>query len=348
MQRPTLVFIGGFLGAGKTTLMLRAAEILLNRRLRPALITNDQSRELVDTALATTAGFHTAEIAGGCFCCRFTDLIARIEDLARFEPQVILAEPVGSCTDISATVLQPIKALYRDRLHLAPFTVLVDPARAHAMAHKPDALTAYLFRNQIAEADFVCLNKVDLQYSEPALSGGIDFLLSAQTGFGVAQWLDAVLAGGESGKHILNVDYEVYAAAEAELGWLNWHAHLESREPLNAASLIGPFLDLLDAALTRKNIPISHCKILDRTDSAVLKASICHNGEEPFIHGDRTAAPASSHEIILNLRAEGDPLTLRDIVAQLSNELPGTLTVKLFDAFRPAPPVPHHRFTHAI
>ena len=45
----TYVTIGGFLGAGKTTAMLRLAELLSARGLRVGLITNDQSRGLVDT-----------------------------------------------------------------------------------------------------------------------------------------------------------------------------------------------------------------------------------------------------------------------------------------------------------
>ena len=70
---------------------------------------------------------------GGCFCCRFSDLMDSAERLRAHEPDVILAEPVGSCIDISATVLQPIKRYYGDRYRLAPFTVLVDPQRAHEL-----------------------------------------------------------------------------------------------------------------------------------------------------------------------------------------------------------------------
>ena len=45
------------------------------------------------------------EVAGGCFCCRFPDLLAAIRELqATAAPEFILAEPVGSCTDLAATV----------------------------------------------------------------------------------------------------------------------------------------------------------------------------------------------------------------------------------------------------
>ena len=99
------VMIGGFLGAGKTTAVLRAARTLTDRGLRVGLITNDQSTGLVDTAMLRSHGFAVEEIAGGCFCCRFPSLqeaAGRLDESTR--PDVFLAEPVGSCTDLVATV----------------------------------------------------------------------------------------------------------------------------------------------------------------------------------------------------------------------------------------------------
>src|ERR1041384_1697472 len=99
------VMVGGFLGSGKTTAMLRLAEhfTALGRRL--GLITNDKSTGRVDTSMVGAKGFPVEEITGGCFCCRFnslTDAADRLNRAAR--PDVFLAEPVGSCTDLRATV----------------------------------------------------------------------------------------------------------------------------------------------------------------------------------------------------------------------------------------------------
>ena len=43
---------------------------------------------------------------------------------------MFLAEPVGSCTDLAATVSYPLRRLYGDAYSIAPYSVLVDPARA--------------------------------------------------------------------------------------------------------------------------------------------------------------------------------------------------------------------------
>jgi len=163
-----LVLTGGFLGAGKTTLLLCAARLLHERGLRAAIITNDQGAALVDTRMAAASGFDAGEIAGACFCCRFGDFVAAAQSLLAVKPNVILAEPVGSCMDLSATVLQPLKQLYGAQFRLAPFSVLVDPQRAAEFA-QPDAdpQLAYLFHNQIAEADLVVYTKSDLYQTQP-------------------------------------------------------------------------------------------------------------------------------------------------------------------------------------
>jgi len=130
MSQTRLILVGGFLGAGKTTLLARAAERLSSSGLKVGLVTNDQAANLVDTQLLAQAGRQVRELSGGCFCCAFTQLVALCDKLvAEFNPDVILGEPVGSCADLSATVLQPIKKYCADRFLLSPFSVLADPDR---------------------------------------------------------------------------------------------------------------------------------------------------------------------------------------------------------------------------
>ena len=71
MAKARYIMVGGFLGAGKTTAILRLAEMLRDDGQRVGLITNDQSVNLVDTAVLAAHGFPVEEITGGCFCCRF-------------------------------------------------------------------------------------------------------------------------------------------------------------------------------------------------------------------------------------------------------------------------------------
>jgi hypothetical protein len=337
--------VGGFLGAGKTRLLLHAAEILRARGSRVALITNDQGGALVDTKLAAVSGVDTEEIVGGCFCCRFSDFVHAAERLREHKPEVILVEPVGSCIDISSTVLQPIKRLYGDRFRLAPFTVLVDPERAaELLAPDADPYLSYLFTNQIDEADLVCFSKADLYSEFPDLPSGFALRLSAVTGEGVQEWMQEVLAGSRvPGSRLLEVDYQRYADAEAALGWLNWQADLRLDQPLSPAQVVGPLLDDLDQRLSAHDVQIAHLKVLDESDSGFIKASLVRNGEEPTVQGALDASPADMHRLLINLRACGAPELLEDVVGQAAAGLPGKASVTHFECFRPAPPKPEYR-----
>src|SRR5207245_8929631 len=120
MKRLRFILIGGFLGAGKTTTMARLARSYRNRGQQVALVTNDQAQDLVDTTSLRAQGFAVEEVAGACFCCRFDDLVDKVGALQTHErPDVFLAEPVGSCTDLVATVVQPLRDLYGERFDVA-------------------------------------------------------------------------------------------------------------------------------------------------------------------------------------------------------------------------------------
>jgi hypothetical protein len=339
--------VGGFLGAGKTTLLLAAAARLRAMGRRVGVILNDQGGELVDTRLAEAAGFAAQEIIGGCFCCRFSEFMAAAERfVADSAPEFILAEPVGSCTDLSATILQPIKRYYGDRFRLAPLTVLVDPARAEELLG-PDAdpLASYLFGKQIAEADLVRFSKADLRQNFPQLAGVDARPLSARTGAGVDDWLEDVLSGEvTAGTRLLEIDYARYAEAEAALGWLNWHGELQPKRPLTPAAIIGPLLASLDRLLTGAAISIAHLKVFARSANGYVRAGICRNGDTPSIDGQLDAPPATRYTLTITLRATGAPETLSALVDRAIRDLDARFQVEHLEAFRPSPPVPEHRF----
>ena len=131
------------------------------------IVTNDQATDLVDTHALRAAGFDVGEVAGSCFCCNFNGLADAVEQLESHQrPDVILAEPVGSCTDIVATVVQPLRRLYQDKFAVAPYGVILKPSHGRKIltnatnaGFSPQA--AYIFKKQLEEADFVILNRID-------------------------------------------------------------------------------------------------------------------------------------------------------------------------------------------
>src|SRR5262245_2399136 len=167
MKKLRFIMIGGFLGAGKTTTISRLARRYLDQGRRVALVTNDQAQDLVDTTSLRAQGFAVEEVAGACFCCRFDDLVSKVGRLQEGErPDVILAEPVGSCTDLVATVVQPLRDLYKERFEVAPYPVLFKPSHGlrilkneKGQGFSPKA--AYIFRKQLEEADAIAINRID-------------------------------------------------------------------------------------------------------------------------------------------------------------------------------------------
>jgi hypothetical protein len=336
--KPWVVLVGGFLGSGKTTLILAAARELQRRGLRSAMVWNDQGEDLVDSRYAALSGMRSGEVTGGCFCCRLSELIDAIDDLRVHAPDVIFAEPVGSCTDLSATVLRPLLE-YSETYQLSPLTVLVDPLRARAMlAGDADPEMRFLFDKQLQEADLVCFTKSDLFPQYPEMDIPHARQLSAKSGQGVAAWLNEVLSGAIAGGQSLEIDYSEYARAEAALAWLNLRAVFEPKGLLSPALLLGPLLDRLDIALL---------KAIVTSPTGFLKAAICGNGQEPIVEGDLDASPAGKLELLLNLRAVGEPVLVREIVEHEINELNSSLVQCAVDCFSPAAPVPERRIPKA-
>jgi hypothetical protein len=310
-MKPVIAIIGGFLGAGKTTLILKAARVLTARGVRVAAILNDQGSDLVDTALLRQSGIAADQVSGGCFCCRFPDLIDALQRLEPHRPEVIFAEAVGSCTDIVATTLRPLMRDWPQHFRIAPLTVLV-----HEQPDDPDL--RFLFDRQTEEADLVIDRNID-----------------------VAAWVDRLLAGGiHAGRNAIPVDYTRYAQAEAALGWLNARVEVRTRPALSPAMLVGPLLEALDEDLSAAGIRIVHLKILDQCATGYVKAALTANGQEPAVEGALDASPAPVHDVLLNLRALGAPEELRAVVESVFAG--HRVKWRGVEAFRPAAPVPYH------
>ena len=344
-MKPWLIPVGGFLGAGKTSLLMEAGGRLRKRGHKVAILTNDQAGGLVDTAAARSMNFDAGEVAGACFCCAFTRFVEAAAALAARGADAILAEPVGSCTDIAATVLRPFEQEYAHLFRLAPFTVLVDAAQYSALhAAGADAEVAWLYRQQMAEADILAFSKCDLGAMEPEL-GAPALSLSARTGQGIDAWLEEVLSGrtAPGTRLLVDIDYDRYARAEARLAWLNAAATVRTRRALAPAQLAGPLVEDIDARLTRQGARIAHLKTWTESAEAWLRVSLTENGQEPGVEGDRLAPAAREFRVVVNLRAQGEPEALRKAVEEALAALPAEVTMERIDSFRPSPPKPERR-----
>jgi len=361
--------IGGFLGAGKTTAVAALAQQLSAQGLRVGLITNDQGSELVDTAMLRARGFATEEIPGGCFCCRFNSLVEAADRLdEKSSPDVFVAEPVGSCTDLVATVTYPLRRIYGDQFTIAPLSVLVDPIRAERIFGLADGgrfseKVLYIYRKQLEEADVIVITKTDLleERRVEALQARLaaDFPhaevldVSLRQGRGVEAWFQKILNTEQQSRPTMEVDYRIYAEGEALLGWLNATVQLTSAQGFEAQEIMTLLARLIQAQLA--GIEIAHLKMTLSPDTGLGDIAVINLVRSDYVPELSLTMDevVTNGQLILNLRAEADPEALGDAVhnalALLEAQQPVVSThLDHLEFFRPGKPEPTHRDTGAI
>ena len=366
MKRLRFVLIGGFLGAGKTTALARLAGHYRQRGQRVGLVTNDQAQDLVDTASLRAQGFPVEEVAGACFCCRFNDLVGNVGRLQERErPDVLLAEPVGSCTDLVATVVQPLRDLYGSRFEVAPYPVLFKPSHGLPILRNEagggfSPKAAYIFRKQLEEADAVVLNRLD-ELTPGAVNEitrlvaqqypGVPLLpLSAKTGQGFDALIELLEQDGNFGRKILDIDYDTYAEGEAELGWLNSTIRVTAPEPFDLDALLLEVISRLRESLGELGVEVAHLKAIGLHDLSFGVANLVSSDSHPEL-----SLPSCSRvpeaDVIVNARVATDPSVIEGQVRQtlkaVCQSRGSNAEFRSMQRFRPGRPQPTHRYALA-
>ena len=362
MTNPRFIMIGGFLGAGKTTTIGLLARHYQAAGKRVAIVTNDQATDLVDTNLLRSQGFEVGEVAGSCFCCNFNELTATMERLSADErPEVLLAEPVGSCTDLVATVIRPLQQIYSQPFDVAPYGVIIKPSHGMKILRRtgkggfsPQA--EYIFRKQIEEADFVILNRID-ELTEADINELSDLLqtsfpgmpvlrLSALNEQGFEGLCDYLEQEGLFGQKLMEVDYDVYAEGEAELGWLNAQVSVTSVQPFVMDRFLMRIVERMNEVLIDQSAEVAHLKAIGMSDGHFAVVNLISSSTPPKL-SIGSGAVAHRADVVVNARVAIDPETLTqsvtDCLAAVAAELDVEATVNTLQSFRPGRPVPTHR-----
>ena len=358
-QIPKIFFVGGFLGAGKTTAIQALAKLYTRKGLKAAAITNDQAMGLVDTIYLCKAGIPSAEVAGSCFCCNFNGLATAINhSIATAAPDIILAEPVGSCTDIVATVIRPMRSLMRDKVDVLAYNVLVEPDRWVELADQSTSWSMkFLFDKQIEEADFIVLTKLDTlapgrakelleqlahQNPESKVLG-----ISALTGTGMEEWLNLVQTTPPGEHWLREIDYQKYAEAEAEMGWLNGQVAMKFPAPVDGKTMSAHLAEKIAQGIGRRNGKIGHLKLLVVGPTGSVKVGVTQVEERPALDGTFTAVTPSL-EVTVNVRATLSPGDLAAIVHEALDYFKESeyaeVDISAINTFRPGAPNPTYRY----
>jgi len=363
MGQTQLILVGGFLGAGKTTLIERVARRLTEQGKRLGIITNDQTTGLVDSQLLQKGDWTLSEVAGSCFCCNFNGFIDSVKKVGGGDrADVILAEPVGSCADLSATILQPLKQHWKSEVRVSPFTVLADPARLAAILKGENGGlhedAAYIYRKQLEESDVILITKTDTLAPEAvdalkaetsaAFPASRVMTVSALRDLGIDAWLDDLAEHTDAGTRLLTIDYDRYAHGEAVLGWLNGAISLHGAGH-DGNELLVDLMNALQDRIAAGNLRVGHVKAIVENGVRYAVGNITGTVGTLTFRGD--AGTGDGLRLTINARVECSPEELDALVrGALDAAIGGKCDFDILDwrYLQPGRPNPTYRFDQVV
>ena len=159
-----IIILGGFLGSGKTTVLLKMAKKMVasseGGKTPVVIIENEIGDISVDTKML--GGFEVREIFSGCICCTLAgDLTTNANEIAeKYDPEYLIIEATGVAHPINVVNVMKEYAKAEDIICV----VLADAYRWDELLEDMDVF----IKNQLKGANFILLNKCDLVSAEDA------------------------------------------------------------------------------------------------------------------------------------------------------------------------------------
>jgi Ni2+-binding GTPase involved in maturation of urease and hydrogenase len=350
------LILGGFLGAGKTTLAVNLAKYLKeNHDKSVAIITNDQGDVLVDTEYTKNAGFDVQEVLGGCFCAKFDDFVKNARTLVDMgRPDIIIAEPIGTSTNILATVVAPLRTMFPDEFQVAPLFVVVDGTRVREMLEGGDGVEL-IPSHQAKEAEVVLLSKIDrlgmegLEKVTRAIGEQVPdaeiIPYSSVTLANLERIAGIILSDRGSKKVPLGVENSLFASEKAMLGWYSCTSTIIPDEKVDIYNLVTSIMRKVATEFSPGSI--AHVKVSLASPKVAVKMSLVTDSMQvDGLRGSRFLDEEAS--LVLNARVISPPKRLQDVmrsaVAEIREEMGFTMNVENESCYSPRPEAPSHFF----
>lgn len=158
-----LIILGGFLGSGKTSVLIPLAKEMVESAggadgtTKVAIIENEIGKVGVDTAFTEGSGLYTTELFNGCVCCTIAsslmDSLNKLEE--QMHPEFVILETTGLARPYD--VAQQLWEYYDEGMNVTLITV-VDASRWLRISKVAGALVD----EQVDHANYVLMNKTDL------------------------------------------------------------------------------------------------------------------------------------------------------------------------------------------
>ena len=332
--------VSGFLGAGKTTSMIRLYhELNENLGVKTGLIANDLGeKDLVDTMFSRVCGCRTEELSGECICYQTENLADCLRGYFDREQYVFVMSDIPGC-GVGALdhVYHRLTEDYPGEFQLAPFTVVTDSRRLRAIMPEaadcglPEEMN-YLFRAQLKEADVVALNKTDL-LSEAEQERIMDFLrqtcpeaeifpVCARNGAGIPELAGYLLEHTASLRQP-DTGYggAEFLAAESRLSWYDRQYYVKvCCDTFDGNAYLRDLAEGIRCRLEKAGRNIPHLKLFAGTPEEDWAKLSVLGTEEPLETDRSFAGPVTDMPVILNARAACEAERFAAIVDEAMEE----------------------------
>ncbi len=152
-----LLLFSGFLGSGKTTLVIKLAKFAVERGSKVAVLVNEIGEVGIDNQLMRQLEMNVWELLNGCICCTLSaDLVSTLHKLdADYSPDLIIIEPSGAADPRS--ILNALPYYHGTPLESIQTIAVVDPLRLEMLI---EVMTP-LIVSQLKHADLILVSKCD-------------------------------------------------------------------------------------------------------------------------------------------------------------------------------------------
>ncbi|WP_292465300.1 GTP-binding protein [Methanolobus sp.] len=153
-----VLVIGGFLGSGKTTTILRLGRDFSNAGKKVAIIVNEIGEVGIDGDVISKYGLQTTELTSGCICCSLkVNMKTTISLLIRdYKPDILLIEPTGIA--FPQIIKNEINLMDLKDTTIQPLVTLIDGSRFKQLMKE----VKHFAMRQIIDAEVLGINKLDL------------------------------------------------------------------------------------------------------------------------------------------------------------------------------------------
>jgi hypothetical protein len=174
--------------------------------------------------------------------------------------------------------------------------------------------------------------------------------MSARTGAGCEGLVALLEQEGEFGRRVLDIDYDIYADGEAELGWLNASIRVTAPQEFKMDELLRDIVARLARSLNGAGAETAHLKAIGLWEGFFGVVNLISRDHVPEVSLP-SHCTVREFDLIVNARVAIDPALLQEAVTVEVNAACATVGAlaefRQTQSFRPGRPTPTHRYAVA-